>query len=79
MIPSLFANCLIKLLFVYYNKRSYMSKNSAKQRLTQLKEWLAWRKANANTTFIGAKKPRKVFSKADHYKNTRERYGSKSN
>jgi hypothetical protein len=56
-----------------------MSKNSAKQRLTQLKEWLAWRKANANTTFIGAKKPRKVFSKADHYKNSRERYGSKSN
>ena len=41
-----------------------MSKNSAKQRITQLKEWLATRSTGSNDS----KKERK-FSKADHYKN----------
>lgn len=49
-----------------------MSKNSAKQRYVQLKEWLATRASGGNTT----KKERK-FSKADHYKKTRNRYGRK--
>lgn len=49
-----------------------MSKNSAKQRYTQLKEWLATRDTGGNTT----KKQRK-FSKSDHYKKVNERYGGK--
>ena len=49
-----------------------MSKISSKQRYTQLKEWLATRETGGNTT----KKQRK-FSKFDHYKKTRERYGFK--
>ena len=56
-----------------------MSKNSSKQRLEQLKEWLAWKKANGGASFLNAKAPKKRFSKADHYKNTRQRYGSQSN
>ena len=48
-----------------------MSKTSAKARITQLQEWLEGRKtvsSNGNT---------KKFSKADHYKQNRKRYGSK--
>jgi len=47
-----------------------MSKNSAKQRITQLKEWLATRSTGSNDS----KKERK-FSKADHYKKVNNRYG----
>lgn len=54
-----------------------MSKNSAKQRLEQLKDWLKWRDANGGTSFRDAKAPKKRFSKADHYKKVNERYGSK--
>lgn len=54
-----------------------MSKTSAKQRLEQLKDWLKWREANGGTSFRNANAPKKKFSKADHYKQTRERYGSK--
>lgn len=49
-----------------------MSKNTAKQRYTQLKEWLATRNTSSST----AKKQRK-FSKSDHYKKVNERYGGK--
>jgi len=49
-----------------------MSKNSPKQRLTQLKLWLEARGTGGNST----KKQRK-FSKADHYKKANERYGNK--
>ena len=49
-----------------------MSKSSTKQKVTQLREWLKTIKAGDNSS----KKPRK-FSKSDHYKKTRERYGSK--
>lgn len=49
-----------------------MSKNTAKQRYIQLKEWLATRNTGGNTT----KKQRK-FSKSDHYKKVNERYGGK--
>lgn len=49
-----------------------MSKMSPKQRYTQLKEWLSTR----NTT--SPKGTKTKFSKADHYKKTRERYGSKT-
>lgn len=56
-----------------------MSKNSAKQNLIQLKEWLAWRKANGGVSFKDARSPKKKFSKSDHYKNTRKRYGYQSN
>lgn len=54
-----------------------MSKNSPKQRLEQLKDWLKWREANGGTSFRNAKAPKKKFSKADYYKKTRERYGTK--
>lgn len=57
-----------------------MSKNSPKQLVEQLKDWLAWRKANAGSSFIGAKKPKRKFSKSEHYSKTRKRYGyNKSN
>lgn len=46
-----------------------MSKTSATQRVTQLKEWLESRKT--------ATQPNTKFSKADHYNKTRQRYGSK--
>tara|TARA_R100000951_G_C2550694_1_gene152341 strand:+ start:76 stop:234 length:159 start_codon:yes stop_codon:yes gene_type:complete len=49
-----------------------MSKNSAKQNITQLKEWLSTRSTGGTTV----KKERK-FSKADHYKKVNNRYGSK--
>ena len=49
-----------------------MSKVSPKQRYTQLTEWL-------KTTNFGPKKGPKRFSKSDHYKKTRDRYGKKSN
>lgn len=52
-----------------------MSKTSAKQRLTQLKEWLEWR---ANSKLFKQSATTNKFSKADHYKNTRERYGNKN-
>ena len=51
-----------------------MSKNSPKQRLKQLKEWVKARNTGGNDT----KKPRK-FSKANHYKKVNERYGNKKN
>lgn len=51
-----------------------MSKNSPKQRLKQLKEWLKTRNTGGNDTG----KPRK-FSKANHYKKVNERYGYKKN
>ena len=50
-----------------------MSKTSPMRRYTQLKEWLSTRTTTSTT---GTKTK---FSKADHYKNTRERYGSKTN
>ena len=57
-----------------------MSKNSPKQRLEQLKDWLKWREANGGTSFRDSKPPKKKFSKADYYKKTRDRYGKqKSN
>jgi hypothetical protein len=49
-----------------------MSKMSPKQRYTQLREWLSTR----NTT--SSKGTKTKFSKADYYKKTRERYGSKT-
>lgn len=49
-----------------------MSKTSAKQRVTQLKEWLETRsRSNSSST-----KPQK-FSKSDHYKKVNKYYGSK--
>ena len=56
-----------------------MSKNSPKQRLEQLKDWLAWKKANGGASFLKSKAPKKRFSKSDYYKKTRERYGYQSN
>ena len=57
-----------------------MSKNSPKQRLEQLKDWLKWREANGGTSFRNSKPPKNKFSKADYYKKTRDRYGKqKSN
>jgi hypothetical protein len=50
-----------------------MSKNSAKQNLTQLKEWLKTRGTSTEDT---SKSPRK-FSKSDHYKKVNNRYGGK--
>jgi hypothetical protein len=48
-----------------------MSKSSTKQKVTQLKEWLATFKSSP-------KEPTKSkFSKADHYKNVNNRYGNK--
>lgn len=54
-----------------------MSKNSPRQRIDQIKDWLKWRESNGGTSFGNAKAPKNKFSKADHYKQTRERYGSK--
>lgn len=52
-----------------------MSKNSPKQRITQLKEWL---KTRGTSTEATSKSPTK-FSKADHYKKVNNRYGGKKN
>ena len=52
-----------------------MSKNSAKQRITQLKEWLVTFKKGAPEQ---EGKRTSKFSKADHYKK-KSRYGKKSN
>ena len=49
-----------------------MSKTTSKQKYIQLKEWLSTFKP---TTKSGA--PKKKFSKANFYKQTRERYGYK--
>ena len=49
-----------------------MSKNSPKQRLTQLKEWLSTRRTGETST-----KKQHKFSKADHYKKVNSRYGGK--
>ncbi len=43
-----------------------MSKNSPKQRLLQLREWL---KSNKTTT--NSSEPTKKFSKSDYYKKSR--------
>lgn len=55
-----------------------MSKNSPKQNLEQLIDWLAWRKSSGSS-----KTAKKRFSKAevykDVYKQTRRNYGRKSN
>lgn len=51
-----------------------MSKNSAKQRYTQLMSWLSTNQSGGNST----KQPRK-FSKSDHYKKVNKHYGSKEN
>lgn len=48
-----------------------MSKNSPKQNLMQLKDWLAWKKVNRENSFLEAKAPKTKFSKADHYKSKR--------
>jgi len=50
-----------------------MSKNSAKQTVEQLLDWLAWRKASSS--FRSAKGANKKFSKAEVYKKTRNNYG----
>lgn len=49
-----------------------MSKTSSKQKVVQLKEWLKTLNSHKETNNSG-----KTFSKADHYKNTRNRHGSK--
>lgn len=55
-----------------------MSKNSAKQNVDQLMDWLNWRKST--TVSKKGKTVSRSFSKADVYKQTRENYGrSKSN
>ena len=48
-----------------------MSNNSAKQNLIQLKDWIAWRKANNESSFINSKAPKQKFSKAKYYKSKR--------
>lgn len=49
-----------------------MSKNSAKQNVEQLIDWLEWRKS------VNAKKEGKPkFSKADHYKKVNKHHGYK--
>lgn len=57
-----------------------MSKITARARYTQLMEWLPTLKSYRDK-YMKKDDPRKGkrFSKADHYKNTRERYGNKSN
>lgn len=50
-----------------------MSKTSAKQRYTQLKEWLSTRGTNNSN----GKKSQRRFSKSDHYKKVNDRYGNK--
>ena len=52
-----------------------MSKTTSKQKYVQLKEWLASRGTNTS----GTSNPKKRFSKADHYKQTRKRYGNRGN
>lgn len=52
-----------------------MSKTTSKQKYVQLKEWLASRGTNVS----GTTKQKKRFSKSDYYKQTRKRYGSRSN
>ena len=56
-----------------------MSKISAKARYTQLKEWLPTLKSYRDK-YLKKDDPKsgKKFSKSDHYKKTRERYGNKS-
>lgn len=51
-----------------------MSKTSAKQRVTQLKEWLEIRSKRSGTS----NKPQK-FSKSDYYNKVNNHYGSKKN
>lgn len=53
-----------------------MSKSTSKQKYIQLKEWLNTRGTSTTATTTG--KPRR-FSKSDHYKQTRKRYGNKGN
>jgi len=50
-----------------------MSKNSPRQNLIQLKEWLEVFKKGKDT----ATGKRKRFSKADHYNKANNRYGGK--
>ena len=50
-----------------------MSKNSPKQAVEQLLDWLAWRKASSS--FSNPKNATKRYSKADIYKQTKQRYG----
>ena len=50
-----------------------MSKSSSKQKVIQLREWLKTIKPEKTSNESSKSK----FSKSDHYKKTRERYGSK--
>lgn len=52
-----------------------MSKNSPKQNVEQLLDWLSWRKASSS--FKKSKNASQRYSKAEVYKQTRERYGSR--
>lgn len=58
-----------------------MSKISAKARYTQLKEWLPTLKTYRDKYMKkdDPKRGNKKFSKADHYKKTRTRYGDNRN
>ena len=49
-----------------------MSKNSPKQKIEQLKDWLEWRKSGATS-----KQQKPKFSKTDHYKKVNKHYGHK--
>lgn len=51
-----------------------MSKNSSKQNVTQLLEWLTWRKPSSSKT---TKTASKRFSKTETYKQSRNRYGKR--
>jgi|TARA_B100001778_G_scaffold301628_1_gene277775 hypothetical protein len=57
-----------------------MSKISAKARYTQLKEWLPTLKSYRDK-YMKKDDPKrgKRFSKSDHYRKVRNRYGNKSN
>jgi len=54
-----------------------MSKTSNKQRHVQLLEWLPTLKSVRKKMSRNKPASGKRFSKFDHYKKTRERYGSK--
>ena len=57
-----------------------MSKISAKARYTQLKDWLPTLKSYRDK-YMKKDDPKrgKRFSKSDHYRKVRNRYGNKSN
>jgi hypothetical protein len=53
-----------------------MSKNSPKQNVVQLKEWLATRKGPNTSSTSSTNQSRGKFSKADHYKKANQRHGN---